>query len=82
MEVEHVARSQEGSGVTGNPPHVHLLSHGARAAVAWTLVTIGLLAGAAQSERSPAAAAQAATPVARLPPGPGRPRTTHPGRCR
>ena len=50
--------------MTGNPPHVHLLSHGARAAVAWALVTIGLLAGAAQSERSPFAAAQAATPVA------------------
>jgi hypothetical protein len=53
--------------VTGNPPHAHLLSHGARAAVAWALVTIVLLAGAALCERSPAAAARAATPVASPP---------------
>jgi hypothetical protein len=49
MAVEPVDRSQAGRGVTGTPPHVHLLWHGARAVVAWALVTIGLLAGAAHS---------------------------------
>ena len=48
------------------PLHVPLLTHGARA-VAWVLVTIGLLAGVAQGEPSPAAAAQVGTPVASPP---------------
>jgi hypothetical protein len=68
--VEHVNRSQEGRGVTGNSSPVHLLSHrvrvlsnGARAAIVWALVTIGLLTGSVHNDPSPAAA-QTVTPVA------------------